>query len=237
MTTTSDESSSRRTFIVQLASSAAVASLAACTTQAAPAPAPAPAQVLTGPPPKQVFEDSWTTRVMAAQHKAVFDSPEIDDGLALWQASTVGRGYDTVLGAGQSWVPVVVLRHKALPMALNDAMWDKYGIGQLLKLKDPVSGAPARRNPFHDVAAASQYAMVGPDTSIKGLIDKGGVILACNLAAMAYAGQTARRLKLDVAGVRTDFLANMAPGVMLQPSGIYAVVRAQDAGCRFLRST
>jgi hypothetical protein len=31
--------------------------------------------------------------------------------------------------------------------------------------------------------------------------------------------------------------AGLAPGVRLQPSGIYASMRAQEIGCGFLRST
>jgi intracellular sulfur oxidation DsrE/DsrF family protein len=31
--------------------------------------------------------------------------------------------------------------------------------------------------------------------------------------------------------------ANLIPGVILQPSGVYAAHRAQEAGCTYIRST
>ena len=43
---------------------------------------------------------------------------------------------------------VVVLRHTALPLALDHPMWQKYKIGQSLSILDPETKAPAVKNPF-----------------------------------------------------------------------------------------
>jgi hypothetical protein len=78
---------------------------------------------------------------------------------------------------------------------------------------------------------------VSPEASLEGLIASGAVLLACNKAAMRYAGQMAQKFNRDVEEVRAEIRANIVPGVMLQPSGIYATLRAQDVGCAFLKST
>ena len=43
---------------------------------------------------------------------------------------------------------VVVLRHAAFPIALNNAMWEKYKIGELFNIIDPETKSPAVKNPF-----------------------------------------------------------------------------------------
>ena len=44
---------------------------------------------------------------------------------------------------------LLVLRHGAFPIALNDAMWQKYKIGESLEINDPETKAPAMKNPFY----------------------------------------------------------------------------------------
>ena len=100
-------------------------------------------------------------------------------------------------------------------MAFNDAMWTKYQLADRLKLKGP-------GNPYTGQMAA--------------LIANGSIFLACNLAATFYAGEIARTMSLDAATVLEDLKANFVPGVLLQPSGVFAVIRAQQAGCCFMKS-
>ena len=101
---------------------AAVMAGTACATPLAASPltggAPAKGTVRTAS-----FDDSWTRRVAAARHKAVFDSPGVDDGLALVHATFFMQGYKEQLGVGDSDViPVVVLRRAGTALAFNDAI-------------------------------------------------------------------------------------------------------------------
>jgi len=56
-------------------------------------------------------------------------------------------------GQWLSWLrrytALLVLRHGAFPIALNDAMWQKYKIGESLEINDPETKAPAVKNPFY----------------------------------------------------------------------------------------
>src|SRR6185295_11804192 len=97
----SDERSTpRREFLGQVAASAIVLAGTACAAPAAGTQAPAPAPASTpnnnsnvGPPPPAPtsWDDSWFGK-LTAKHKAVFDSPEINEGLVLANATGYIRG-------------------------------------------------------------------------------------------------------------------------------------------------
>jgi intracellular sulfur oxidation DsrE/DsrF family protein len=233
----------RRDFLAQLAAaSLASAGLAAC----APATRAAAARPAAAPD-GQRFDDGWTARVRSARHRAVFDAPEVNDGLALWQAWLFRRGYREALGAeeARATVPVVVIRHAATVLALDDALWAKYKLGETRKVEDPVTKKPAERNvyarrlPDAPAADGEMAAMFvdDPSPTIEGLLQGGAVVLACNMAMRNLINGIARRTNQKPDAVRAELHAGMIPGVQLQPSGIYAVLRAQEAGATYMRST
>jgi hypothetical protein len=91
-------------------------------------------------PARTSWDDSWFSK-LTAKHKAVFDSPEINDGLVIANATGYIRGMRDAIGAGENDVQtVVVIRHAAVAMLFNDAMWEKYPIGRLRNVKAPRSG-------------------------------------------------------------------------------------------------
>ncbi|MGH7533020.1 MAG: hypothetical protein ACREL4_06995, partial [Gemmatimonadales bacterium] len=230
----------------QLAATVALASVAcapAASIAAAPAPSPgaAPAAGAAAAKPQQPpvhWDDSWTTRVLAAKHKAVFDGPEIADGEAPGQAWLFYEGLSVVSGVTDAdVVPVVVMRHMGVPVAFNDHLWDKYQLGKWLKQKDPTTGKPARRNPFAHSDKGDKYANVAPDGTLPELHRRGTVLLACARAASYFAYQIAERTKQPFPEVKGEVKANLIDGVILQPSGVYAVLRAQEVGCAYIRAT
>lgn len=234
----------RREFLGQMVIAAAAIASTACApaiaassaSSASPAPSPRPTMP-AAPPVKQSWDDSWTQRLAGAKHKAVFDSPELGEGIALWQAALVLQGYKDALDAVDGdVVPVIVMRHAGVPLAFGDALWAKYEIAKQLKLTDPHTKRPYTRNPYLNPGSADTSGMEGMAT-LAGLHARGAVLLACNLAAMGYASRIAERTKQDAATVRAEVRAGLAPGVILQPSGIYATVRAQEMGAVFMRST
>lgn len=232
---TGGENTPRREFIGQLATAAvALVGTAACAPAIAsqqPATSTAPAANGGGaraaaasaiPAAKVTFDDSWTTR-LTAPHKGVFDSPEIGDGIAVMQAQIWIRGNKEALGATDADTQaVLVLRHAAVPMVFNDALWEKYELGKETKTKDYRTKKFETRNPWR--------------ATLESLQEKGSIVLGCNLAAMGFASRIAERTKQDVEAVRQEIRANLVKGAMLMPSGIYAVHRAQEAGCTYIRS-
>jgi hypothetical protein len=249
---TADGSTQRREFLAQLATAAVAVAGTACapaiaSQQVAPAPAPmpgaapaasaAPSSAARPASARRTFDDSWTARVAKAKHKAVFDSPEVVGGIALWQAFSYMRGYKAVFDTPDADVrPVIVMRHMATVMAFGDALWAKYDLGEATKLKDPTTGEPARRNPFLHADRGDKFALMDAQTTLTALHARGATLLACDQAAMGFAGQMAQKHKLDVEAVRAEIRAGLVPGVILQPSGIYATARAQEIGCVFMRA-
>ncbi|AHG87715.1 hypothetical protein J421_0178 [Gemmatirosa kalamazoonensis] len=220
---------SRRDFLASLAATAAAVPLAGL---AAPAGAAAPAP----------FDDAWTARVAAAKHKAVFDGPDPTDGLALTQSWIYRRGYEAMGAAPRDVVPVVVLRHAAAVVAADDALWAKYPIGALRKIDDPDTRKPAERNPWARTPVGKPTGvedMLGPgtDPTVEGVIRSGGIVLVCNLALANSSRAIAKQRGLKADDVLAELRAGLIPGVILQPSGVYATARAQEVGAVFMRST
>jgi hypothetical protein len=88
------------------------------------------------------------------KHRQVYDAAEPNGGFALI------TGYVFLLTGQQGYgVPeselgvVVVLRHNAIPIGFNDALWEKYRLGEVFKVNDPATKAPATRNPFANIKA------------------------------------------------------------------------------------
>src|SRR5207237_837465 len=125
------------------------------------------------------WDDSWFGR-LTAKHKAVFDSPQIEDGFALGHASGYIRGMQDVTGASSTEVQtVVVIRHAAVPMILNDAMWEKYGIGEERKIKTSGGGDKwATRNEYIGTAPSSER----PAGTLTWLLSHGHTVLGCDQA-------------------------------------------------------
>lgn len=227
----------RREFLGQLAVTAVALAGTACAPSLAPsgaaASAPAPRAAAPASPPR--WDDSWIAQ-LTAKHRAVFDSPGVADGLALGQAFTYMRGYHDVYQTTDADVQaVIVMRHAGIPLAFGDALWDRYEIGKMLKIKDSATNKPARRNPFYKVDPHDRDAFAGG--TLEALHARGAVLLGCNLAAMGFAARLADRAKSDVALVREEIRSGLVPGVTLVHSGIFGIIRAQEAGCSYMRST
>ncbi|MGH7617513.1 MAG: hypothetical protein ACREPM_09825, partial [Gemmatimonadaceae bacterium] len=181
----------RREFLGQIAASAIVLAGAACaspsggkTGTTSPTPGAAPAG--NGSQQTAQWDDSWFSR-LTAKHKAVFDSPQIEDGLVLANASGYIRGMREAVKAGEHDVQaVVVVRHAAIPMSFNDAMWQKYEIGKDKKIKAPRSEEWATKNPY--VSGGGGRGGAAPDSANRPqgnfawLASNGHILLACDLA-------------------------------------------------------
>jgi hypothetical protein len=179
----------------------------------------------------------------------VFDAPEIADGTALHQARSWMAGYAEVYAARDADMSaVIVVRHAAIPMVLDDTLWSRYEVakqlanpdeGEPVVLKDPASGELPRRNPFLSANAkpGDRYGVIWPDGGLDALIGRGAIVLACNLALRRAVSIVAKADRVSPDAARATVLAHLVPGVVVMPNGIFAVTRAQEAGCRYIRAT
>ena len=116
-----------------------------------------------------------------------------------------------------------------MPLTLNDAMWAKYKIGELLNVKDPKTNAPATRNIFRDNVPLRPGAHLrAGDHEARPHLRR--VQHGAHGASAAWPrrkpGTTADKRK-------RNGTADLLPGVYLAPSGVYAVNRSQEAGCTY----
>jgi hypothetical protein len=178
------------------------------------------------------WDVAWTTKVESAKYRAIFDSPEISSGSAIFRAVAWCDQYKEVYGTPRSeMAPVVVIRHGAIPMIMNDEYWKRFKVGKETKERD-AKGKWAEANPFRTAPPETPKEYAG--MNIEGLLKDGGVILGCNWAFGNVIAEFRRADKLNAKDAREKALAHVIPGVILQPSGVFAVLRAQEAGCRYI---
>jgi intracellular sulfur oxidation DsrE/DsrF family protein len=180
------------------------------------------------------WDTSWIDALAKAKYRVVFNGSDIADGAALDYTSTFFDHYHEVHDTRDSDTrPVIVFRRLGTVMALNDAMWERYGIGTDRKVDDPVTKAPARRNPFWSVPAGDRHA----GTSIESLQKRGLICLACNVSLTSMGYSFGQKTGRDSAEVTKELRENLVPGAIAVPSGIFALIRAQNAGCAFMQGT
>jgi intracellular sulfur oxidation DsrE/DsrF family protein len=216
----------RREFLGQLGLMAIAASVT---------PAVARAESLAGESVAPTWDMSWVERVTAAPYKAVIDTtkPQNDElYTALDILDTFHEVYD---GPNEPTRVVVVFRHFAAAMGLADAMWDKYSIGEARTVTDPATKAPARRNPFLRAGSDAKENWE-INSKIEPLAARGAIFLVCNRATMGLASSLAKKANKPVDEVQAELRANLVPGAIMMPNGIFALIRAQNAGCAFYRS-
>jgi intracellular sulfur oxidation DsrE/DsrF family protein len=167
---------------------------------------------------------------LGGKHKIVFDTVAFRNGAALsWSSAFLKTNNETGTTDADLNV-VIILRSMAIGMSLNDAMWEKYKLGELYKIDDPLTKAPAIKNLFANVKS-DEY--IDQDMSVDVLQNRGVMFCVCKLALEGNAEHVADKQSLKKEDVHKDFLANILPGVNPVPSGVWALGRAQERGCAY----
>ena len=200
------------------------------------APRLAGAEPLVLPPAGPAWDMSWVDRIAAAPYKAVIDTNKIEND-ELYTALDILDTFHEVYGGeapNEQMRVVVVLRHFAAAMAQSDAMWERYSIGEERGVTDPETKAPAKRNPFLRPSPNAKESWE-LNSKIEPLVARGAIFLVCNRATMGLASSLAKRANKPLEQVKEDLRANLIPGAIMMPNGIFALIRAQNAGCAFFR--
>ena len=224
-------SPSRRNFLSWLGGSSllGLAGLPSRAGAATPAFAPEP----HAEPIAETWDMGWTGRV-TGKYKAVFDSPEISGGAALYRAVSWCDHYKEVYGAARTEMsPVVVLRHKGFAMAMNDEFWGLVDLGKRFEERDEKGKKWAKVSPVGATLAATKSA-AEQRFGLAGFIAEGGIALACGWSFGGAAAMLAKHEKLEMPAARERAKQMLVPGVILQPNGIFAALRAQEAGCSYI---
>lgn len=171
--------------------------------------------------------DAWFKTAKGA-HRIVYDASEPHDGLPfIW--SWVFYHSNNETGVPDSdMTSMIVLRHNAIPFALEDRLWQKYKLGEVFKVTDNTTGKPALRNPFYE-PREGDFLERGID-GIHRMQERGGMFCVCNMALKFYSEMVAKAASLEAEQVYEDWKSGVLPDIQIVPSGVWAVGRAQEHG-------
>jgi len=234
---------SRRAFVAGAATVAALASPAL----AADAPA-APAPASPAPLPGDFYDPvayKFDARAFAAildqpfPHRQVVAATSFGEGTAAlaFMENTIKAYVDPIyFNAGPKSVhAAAVFYHGAsVLLALDDAMWAKYPLGEHLL----PSGAAAK--PSDKIARTNENAA----TIAKLVATDGASFFVCNNALSGIAASLVEKLapagiaptRAQVIALHDEFAAHFLPGVTLVPAGVAAINAAQEARFTYLRA-
>ena len=196
--------------------------------------------------------DDWLKEVKGS-HRCLFDFPQHKNGLPLLHVLNYLNTYVAAYKTGTNEVGAVgtfygVGGQASIPLAFNDAMWGKYGLGTYTALKD-AAGKPYTRNVFyrptkndlHLLMQALQtpnipaLADAMPGLGIENLQKMGTKFLLCANALGAWCLELEARNKGKAPEIEKELRANVLPGVTIVPAMVIAIEKAQAAGIRYNR--
>lgn len=168
--------------------------------------------------------DAWFGKIKG-KHRVVFDVPEPNNGMAgVWPRVYLDTMAKTYPGEATA---VIILRHGAIPLALGDAVWSKYSLGEMFSIKD--GDAPATKNVYAKITNLPL-----PGLGISELINSGVLVGACDVALTVYSSGAAQKMGMAPDAVKKEWVAGLLPGVQVVPSGVLGVGRAQELGCNYI---
>jgi hypothetical protein len=223
------ESTDRRDALRQMAGGAL--SLVALGSAACAAPAAATSVPAPGPSPAG-FDMSWLQRINK-RRRMVFDTNDVSGGAGLAFVASYLEGAKQAYGEPDAST-VLVHRHLAVPIVMNDEMWRRLGLGESLKAKDPTTGEVAMRNPYIGYKPGDRHSNIGASAGLDVLMKQGTIVLACNRALTGYAYTLANKEKIDREQAVKEMKANLVPGVFVVPNGVFGVCAAQEANCGYI---
>lgn len=215
----------RRSFLKQVATGAAVLGAGMLS---------APLQLSAAGIPSMDTSDAdeWFGKIKG-KHRIVFDVPAPHEIFPFaWPKIFMVTNGATGTPENECSV-IVILRHSAIPYALGHDLWAKYKLGEMFKIEDAETKAPATRNPFWQPKPFNIPGIGEVKIGINDLQASGVMFCACDMAMTVNSAVAAMGLKQDPAAVKKDWLVGLLPGIQVVPSGVWAVGRAQEHGCSY----
>jgi hypothetical protein len=171
--------------------------------------------------------DEWFSRAKG-KHRIVYDAPEPHDGMPIIWSWVYYLTNNSTGTPDNDMTAMVVLRHNAIPLAMEDRLWEKYKFGEMFNIKDNTTGKPAVRNPYYTPREGDfPFSEI---EGIKTLQSRGAMFCVCNMALKVYSTMVAKSAGLDPEAVRQDWVSGIHKDIQIVPSGVWAIGRAQEHG-------
>ncbi len=133
-----------------------------------------------------------------------------------------------------------VLYGPSIILALNDAMWAKYKLGDAFNCKD-ASGKGETSNVYYKAQTKMSFdgdpgagGNVYQDWSGEACIKRGSSFFVCHNALTAFGGMVGMQAGMDPGAVVAEWKANLLPGYMIVPAGVGALHLAMENGWKML---
>ena len=183
----------------------------------------------TAPTPDNSEFENWVSKING-KHRQVFDAPSSNSGLPLaW--TRVFLMTNQQAGVDEKDVTaVVVLRHDGIALGLENRIWGKYNFPKVFKVTDLMTKAVLTQNPFWQ---PKEGTLPLPGMSIDQLQKSGVLFGICDMALTVLSQAVSKKMKLDAAEVKKDWVSGIFPGIQIVPSGVLAINRAQEHGCTY----
>ena len=159
-----------------------------------------------------------------------FDGSQANPWPIIW--SNVYYITNEMSGIENSGLGVIgILRHSGILFTFKDEVVEKYELGKVFGHDDPLTGKPALRNTMWD---PKEGTLPPGLTGVQGLIAKGELFCACDMAYRHYSGNIAKERGLKPEDVYNDFVAHKHDGIHLSPSGVWALGRMATYGISYI---
>ena len=218
-----DNSNSRRQFLGALALGATASTISVLTN-------PIYASTKTFDSKGMKKTENWFDKIKGT-HRIVYDGSTPHMGLPILWNWAFYLSHNSTDSPDSDITAMSVLRHTAIPLALNDEIWAKYKLGEFFAIKDHTKDF-AVRNPWHE-PQDGDYPINGP-SGIKNLQERGALFCVCNLALQVYAGKYVEKNGGNSEEIYKDWMSGVIPGIEVVPSGVWALGKAQAKGCGYI---
>jgi hypothetical protein len=175
--------------------------------------------------------------------KQLYDIVQIGDGKFLNNIKNSFNGLRFGFGIPEGQIKIAAALHgPANLLNYDDYIWEKYQIGEWLKVTDPATGKPTAKNLFYNskIGLRQESAAKNPDdldsiyqdTSMQALRSRGAQFLSCHTALEEQVRVLISRNKLSQSpeDIAKDMLAHTMPGVMVVASVVAAIALLQAEG-------
>ena len=196
--------------------------------------------------------DDWIKGVKGT-HRCLFDFPQHKNAFPLLHILNYINTYHEAFKAAPGTVGAVGTFYglggqSSIPLAFNDAAWQKYGLSEYTGLKD-ASGKPYARNPLYRPTKDELHLLMQaigtptipaladamPALGIESLQKMGTKFIICNNAYQGWCLELEARGKGKMADIDKDLKASLLPGVSFVPAMVIAIEQAQAAGIKYNR--
>jgi intracellular sulfur oxidation DsrE/DsrF family protein len=161
-------------------------------------------------------------------HRIVYDATEPHNAMPLVWTWVFYHTNNESGTPDNDMTAMVVLRHNAIPFALEDRLWKKYKLGEVFNITDNTTKLPAERHPYY-IPGNGDFPFPQIE-GIKRLQERGAMYCVCNMALSVYSGVVAQKMNLAHEEVLNDWKSGILPDVQNVPSGVWAIGRAQENG-------